>query len=269
MRNLGHSHTLTWLVRGLSFVALTSISVAAHSTPATAEQSPVISGYGRSLRFSGYDWLVKTSSVLVGPGPNYFSDTEDNVWIDEQGRLHLQVTHDANGHWKASEVVLQASLGYGQYRFRIEGPPRELDSNVVLGLFTWHDDPAENHRELDVEIARWGDPAGPNGRYTLQPDHVYGFEAPAVSVPTSHRIDWQPDRVRFQSWEGWAAEPTTPGTIIAEHLFDTDIPHPGGEQTRINLWLNGGAAPLADGGLEAIVGSFEFSPPTSNSGDQQ
>jgi len=166
-------HALRWLVRGLSVVALASISVAAPSTPATAQQA----------------------------------------------------------------------------------------------LFTWHDDPAENHRELDVEIARWGDPAGPNARYTIQPDHTCDFETPAVAVPTTHRIDWQPDQVRFQSWEGWDAEPAAPGATIAEHKFDTGIPRPGGEQTRINLWLNGGAAPLPDGGLEAIVSSFEFLPPTPNSGD--
>ena len=260
-------NALRWLVRGLSVVALASISVGAPSTPATAQQAPVISGYGRTIRFSGYDWLAKTSTVLVGPGPNYFSDGEDNVRIDEQGRLHLRVTRDADGHWRASEVVLQASLGYGQYRFAVEGPSRELDPNVVLGLFTWQDDPAENHRELDVEIARWGDPAGPNGRYTLQTGHTYNFETPPVAVPTTHVIDWQPDQVRFQSWEGWDAEPAAPGATIAEHKFDTGIPRPGGEQTRINLWLNGGAAPLPDGGLEAIVSSFEFLAPTPNSGD--
>jgi hypothetical protein len=265
MRNLRQRRTLRWIVRGLTVVALVSTCVAALGTPATADQSPVISGYGRSIRFSGYDWLVKSSTVLVGPGPNYFSDSEDNVWIDEQGRLHLRVTRDANGRWKASEVVLQASLGYGEYRFTIEGPPRELDPNVVLGLFTWKDEPAENHKELDVEIARWGDPAGPNGRYTLQTGHTYNFESPAATVPTTHVIDWQPDQVRFQSWEGSDTEPPSPVTTIAERVFDTGVPHPGGEQTRMNLWLNGGAAPLADGGLEAIVSSFEFSPPTPNS----
>ena len=132
-------------MRGLSVIALVSVLIAARSTSVTAQQAPVISGYGRTIRFSGYDWLVKTSTVLVGPGPNYFSDDEENVWIDDLGRLHLRVTRDADGHWRASEVVLQASLGYGQYRFALEGTAQELDPNVVLGLFTWQDDPSENH----------------------------------------------------------------------------------------------------------------------------
>src|SRR5438445_4257790 len=30
------------------------------------------------LNFSGYDWWIKTSTGLVGPGPNYFSDSTNN-----------------------------------------------------------------------------------------------------------------------------------------------------------------------------------------------
>jgi hypothetical protein len=84
---------------------------------------------------------------------------EDNVWFDDEHRLHLRVTEDASGNWNAVEVVLQASFGYGTYRFQLDGPPPELDANVVLGLFTWNDYPAENHREMNIVFARWGQPA--------------------------------------------------------------------------------------------------------------
>ena len=36
----------------------------------------------RWISFSGYDWWPKTSTDLVGPGPNYFSDSTNNVWLD-------------------------------------------------------------------------------------------------------------------------------------------------------------------------------------------
>src|SRR2546422_5119806 len=39
----------------------------------------------RWLGFSGYDWWVKTRTGLVGPGPNYFSDSTNNVWLDALG----------------------------------------------------------------------------------------------------------------------------------------------------------------------------------------
>jgi hypothetical protein len=229
-----------------------------------AGQEPVISGYGRTIQFSGLEWRAKTSNMLVGPGPNYFSDSDRNVWTDDDGHLHLRLTRDAAGRWQAAEVVLQPSLGYGTYRFRVDGPARELDPNVVFGMFTWHDDPTDNHRELDVEIARWGNPSAPNGRYTVQPfetpGRMFDFEQPPVAVRSTHRIDWQPGRVRFQSWRGWEPEPTSLDAIIAEHVFDEGIPRAGGEQARINLWLDDGAAPREDAGVEVVVSSFDFIP---------
>lgn len=36
----------------------------------------------RTLAWSGRSWLVKASSTPVGPGPNLFSDSTDNVWVD-------------------------------------------------------------------------------------------------------------------------------------------------------------------------------------------
>ena len=58
----------------------------------------------RWLSFSGYDWWVKTSAGLVGPGPNYFSDSTDNVWLDGQGQLHLRITNRSN-QWQCAEIV--------------------------------------------------------------------------------------------------------------------------------------------------------------------
>ncbi len=225
---------------------------------------PVVSGYGRPIHFSGYDWLAKISTVRVGPGPNYFSDSEDNVWIDAEQRLHLRVTQDASGNWNCAEVVLQQSFGYGTYRFQLDGPPRDLDDNVVLGLFTWNDDSAENHREMDIEFARWGERAAPNGRYTVQPyqqtEHIFNFDQPLVGAQTTHQLEWQPGRATFRGWMGWNSGPTTSENLIAEHVFESGIPKPGGEQTRMNLWLNAGLAPVDGEGTEVVINLFEFVP---------
>src|SRR6266404_8443538 len=66
----------------------------------------------RGFHWSGFDWRVKASTSPVGPGPNYFSDSTNNVSIDAQGRLHLRITHVA-GLWQCAEIVLQRTLGYG------------------------------------------------------------------------------------------------------------------------------------------------------------
>ena len=248
--------------------ALATTTLVFNVSVSRAEATEIVSGYGRTLHFAGYDWLAKTSSVLVGPGPNYFSDSLDNVWIDSQGSLHLRLTRDASGQWSSCEVVLQRSLGYGTYTFQLDATSNELDVNAVLGMFTWNDDPTDNHRELDIEIARWGQSSAPNGRYTVQPYQVPGrmfdFQQPPVGAQTTQRIDWHPDRVRFQSWMGWSSSPPSTDAMIAEHTFDSGVPRPGGEQTRINLWLDRGAAPVDMLGTEVIVRNFEFVPMLSD-----
>ena len=111
----------------------------------------------RWISFSGYDWWVKSSPGLVGPGPNYFSDRADDVWVDAQGRLHLKIVY-RNGRWYSTEVFGADPLGYGTYTFTLASRVDQLDKNIVLGLFTWDDtDPAYYHREIDIEFSRWGE----------------------------------------------------------------------------------------------------------------
>src|SRR5947209_5357603 len=66
----------------------------------------------RTLQFSGYDWVVKASDHRVGPGPNYFSDSDENISVDAQGRLHLRLTQ-RDGRWHCAEVISAQSFGYG------------------------------------------------------------------------------------------------------------------------------------------------------------
>lgn len=62
----------------------------------------------------GLQWNVRsTSGGLEGPGPNYFSDSTNNVQVDASGNLRLQVTF-TKGKWVCGEIMLAAgSLGYG------------------------------------------------------------------------------------------------------------------------------------------------------------
>ena len=89
----------------------------------------------RWIGFSGYDWWAKVSPGLIGPGPNYFSDSTNNVWLDGQGRLHLRITNRSN-QWQCAEIVTKRTFGYGSYRFELDSAVSAIDPNVVLGLFT-------------------------------------------------------------------------------------------------------------------------------------
>ena len=42
----------------------------------------------REVQFAGETWVVQSSPVPVGPGSNYFSDSGENVWIENPGRVY-------------------------------------------------------------------------------------------------------------------------------------------------------------------------------------
>jgi hypothetical protein len=224
------------------------------------------SGYGNYFSFSGYTWRTKVSSAKVGPGPNFFS--QNNVSVDSQGRLHLKISK-SGAKWLCSEVVLQQPLGYGTYRFYVDSTLDSLDPSVVLGLFTWNDDPAYNHRELDIEFARWGSASNHNGWYTVQPYNVAGNQAsfiqPATAAGSTHILDWLRDSATghlsagFSSLFGFATVPS-PGNLIYQSTFNNGVPPTGGENVRMNLWLFQGKAPAGRSTIEIIVNKFEFAP---------
>lgn len=216
----------------------------------------------RTLRFAGHDWRVKESSEnRVGPGPNYFSADGKNVSVDAQGRLHLRITQ-RDEHWYCAEVVSAGSFGYGTYRFRIESTVDRLDPSVVAGFFTWSDEAQYHHREIDVEISRWGKADNENGQFVVQPyqhpENIERFQIPRGLIEVDYIFVWKPDSVSFEARQGAAG-----GTPIRQRTFTQGVPRPGGENVRINLWLFGGRAPAEGTDTEVVVSQFEFAPLTS------
>jgi hypothetical protein len=208
----------------------------------------------RTIQFSGYTWQVKSSTDAVGPGPNRFSDSAANVWVDGLGRLHLKLTR-SNGRWHCAEAVNTQSLGFGRYAFELDSRVDALDPNAVLGLFTWSDDPAYTHREIDIELSRWGSGADEtNGQYVVQPydgsGNLQRITQRAVSSSTLS-FDWQPDAVTF------AASSAAPS---AWTYSGPDVPQPGSEHVRMNLWLYRGMPPANGNSVEVVVTRFSFTP---------
>jgi hypothetical protein len=157
-----------------------------HSTPVTVYRDKRPPGQPgpepRSVSFAGRTWQVKGGRRL-GPGPNDWSDSPDNVRVDDRGRLHLAVTR-AGDEWRCAEVVADRSLGYGYYSCVISGNLANLDRRVVLGLFTYE----TTLREIDFELSRWGDENKPNAQFVVQPftakDSMYRFDTASARVLT-------------------------------------------------------------------------------------
>ena len=230
----------------------------------------------KTIRFSGYDWKVK-SGTHEGPGPNNWS--ENNVWVDQDGYLHLKLTKQGDRLYCA-EVLRQARLGFGRYQFWVVGRVDRLDPNVVLGLFNYPtpDVGPDGTHEIDIEFAKWGKPEAPMGNYTVWPVREglrrasKRFSVELNGAYTTHRFTWNPTSVTFQSlhghrddnsneFENWLYQPQEPPSYISQEAMPVEI----------NLWLFHGQPPRNGRQVELVVRSFGFTPapPAESKANQQ
>jgi len=212
----------------------------------------------RNIQFSGVDWSFKTSTGPAGPGNNIYSDSSQNVWVDNAGYLHMRIVQDGANKWNCSNIISELSFGFGTYRFRI-GQIGTMNPNAVLGLITWSDDPAYNNREIDIEISQWSDPTNANAQFVVQPGDVPGtnkfrFNVDNGLINSTHEFCWQTNAIRFES--------RAAGTLLAQAAVTQGIPQPGGENVQINLWLHNALPPSDGQPVEMVIESFEFIPPT-------
>lgn len=217
------------------------------------------------ITFSGYEWTVKAGKPPLGPGPNYFSDGKDNVWLDDKGYLHLKITQK-DGIWYCAEVDAVKSLGYGKYIFHLAGKIDKLDRNVLLGLFTYDCRSADaekvHYREIDIEFGTYGKTdKRVYGLLSVCPGYVKGnrvnFDIQMDGELSTHSFDWQPKSVSFRSVEGDGAAAKE---IFSWNYTGQAINKPGQEVPMINLWLWNGKPPRDGKELEIVIRKFEFVP---------
>jgi hypothetical protein len=214
-----------------------------------------------TVSFSGYTWEVRNESGTSGPGPNYWSNSASNVWVDADGHLHLKIRKDvATGRWYCAEVTTTQSFGYGSYVWKVEGAVDKLDRNIVLGLFNYKagDD---GHHEVDIEFARWGNNAWPNYNYTVYPASGSGNvsqtnELTLNGTYTTHRFIRTSTAVTYKAFHGHTEAESNaifPWTTPAGYNVSTlALP------VHINLWLFEGSAPSNQTEVEIIIHSFKF-----------
>lgn len=211
--------------------------------------------YPRAITFAGRAWMVKVGDRKLGPGLNFFSDAEENVSVDRDGQLHLTITHDED-IWQCAEIMAKESMGYGEYRWVITGDLPVLDPQVVLGLFLYEDE----NREIDFELARWGDAHKANAQFVVQPytekGSLFRFDAGTATTLTCSLL-WDEKLVHARCWIG---EDRSRKPLADWKYTGRRVPRPGGERARANLWLYDGKAPRATARQEVIVRSFVFVP---------
>ena len=222
------------------------------------------------ISFSGYTWLIKETAEPVGPGPNYFINTSNNIFIDVLDNLHLKIIKQ-DGLWKCSEVISKNKFGYGRYVFNIKSRVDMLDANAVLGIFLWDPAALKNHNhEVDIEVSKWSVENNMNAQFAVQPtsipDNLKRFNMNLLGNYSSFTIDWYPDRILFNAYHGHIEcdrnKNSKPMNVpIQSWVYKSNsIPVPRQSNIRFNLWLNQGKAPGNDQEQEVIITCFSFTP---------
>ena len=219
----------------------------------------------KTLKFCGYEWQVR-HSALAGPGPNLWD--ENNVWLDEQGRMHLKITL-RDGKWTCAELQTKENLGFGRYQWKIVARPDKFDPQIVLGLFNYTrpEIGPDGTNEIDIEFARWGDTAKPIGNFSVWPaikdvkGQTHPFDFKLDGDYTTQRFDWSSQSVNFQMLGGhrdddanviekWHYAPKEPEKFIPQQALPVHL----------NFWLFRGKPPQNGQEAEVIISKFSFTP---------
>jgi hypothetical protein len=234
------------------------------------------SAVAASLQFAGRTWDIKQASSPVGPGPNRFSDSPNDVWSDQSG-LHLSI-HKTGPFWYSTEVILNESLGYGTYMFQTDSRQDILNANAVFGAFIWDSTgagpiPGNPNREIDFEDSRFGNPVDPtNSQVVVQPFNVPGnlerMTLPDLSQDSAltRILTWSPGKLEFTSLLGHHTPNSfAPGDVIHQFTYldngaDHRVPVPHHETFRFNLWLFQSSVPVGEVPVEVLVNDFQYLP---------
>ncbi|MHC8950023.1 glycoside hydrolase family 16 protein [Sphingobacterium hungaricum] len=241
-----------------SILMLLAIVLSSCSSSSAIEDEELPKPTDRIISFSGFQWVVRTSGTAkLGPGPNLFSDSEDNVWVDDQGRLHLKIVQKG-GYWYCSGITLRNSLSYGKYIFYVASDVSKLDQHAVGGLFTYMND----NEEIDIEFSKWSNPDNMDSQFAVQPSERAGnkvrYDLNLLTDKSTHAFNWQPDYIDFFSVQGHSATPNVSNLIQEWKYTGTNIPPDTDERLKINLWLFRGQSPSDGKEQEMIIEKVEY-----------
>jgi hypothetical protein len=221
--------------------------LAVASTKASSEPPPV----PKIIHFSGYDWRVRSSPN--DRGGDIYDYEPSNVWVDDQGYLHLLMGQEG-GRWHCAEVSLTRSLGYGTYRFVIS-ESAHLPPSAILTLFTQDSDGTD----LQIELGRWGKTQNHNADYVVQPYYIpqntVHFDVPAGAM--THMLRWEPGSATFRSFTGVSSAPRA---LVMDHVFKSGVPVPARETLHMDFYDFHHSQSGLQHPVEIVVQKFEYLP---------
>jgi hypothetical protein len=211
-----------------------------------------------SVKFSGYDWAVRTIASNKG-GLNNLYDSQ-NAWTDSSGALHMQIKKKSD-MWSCAEIYLSRSLGYGSYSVTVRDTSH-LEPAAIFSMFTFDDSRSEEHfREMDIEVGGGGDPANKNNaRYVVQPLYIPGnlFAFATPSGTLTYVLRWEPGRVTFKTFRGKSTGARA--QLVSEHEFTSGIAVPGKAIARLIFYVVASDKHPMQKPSEVVIEKFEYLP---------
>lgn len=208
-------------------------------------------------------WSLLFYNFLVVDG-NYWSS--QNVWVDDRNRLHLQIqwSKEAKG-WTSAQVYTTEKLGFGTYRWFVQGKLHQLDPHVHLSMFSALR--GSDYRDLRIEVHGGvknllfsAHPARKDhkGEKVLYYNKMWLNGSDPYS--TTHAFEWNRNFVSFRSQHAFLEDPgqwviaqqKTPGSFVSL-VPDT----PG--RVYMELWVGEGK-PCNEYAEEVIIDAFKFTP---------
>jgi len=246
-------------------------------TPSADSTTPILGEDGQyRIEWKGITWLVKHATNRDeprGPGENIWSS--QNVWVDNQDRLHLKITRQSDGRYLCAELQSENDYQYGTYTWKVDHDLSELQKDVIFGLFQYGGTDYIN--EIDFEFTRWNVASNNWCNYTVYRNQVttsnpevnyvhVDYSEPLEGTYTTHVYTRAPDKITFQSYHGHGTSApfvNTPGGT-AGWTFD----EPGNVSTKampvyIQLWTkykNISNYELNSPSVEVVVNDFTFTP---------
>jgi len=199
----------------------------------------------RIIFFAGREWIVHNR--YGGPGPCNFSNSTNNVWIDQDNRLHLKM-YKENGIWKHPHIETIEHTSYGNYRFYIIGRPDLQDKNVVFSPYVINTEAPPTYGEIDFEFARWSVDSYPYANYCLHydddgvPEYHHNFNTSLTGEYFTAGFNWSENNVVWKMIHGHYPEPPSSNFLVLNSYIDY-ITQPGYDASNVpfeddNLTMN-------------------------------
>jgi hypothetical protein len=258
------------------------------SSQSIAKNTNQESSSPRIIDFAEQQWIIESyMSDKSYPGPNYYSNDEAHVWVDNKGFLNMTIQQNEFGQWVCSSVKSVLPAKYGIHRFKVIGNLEDLDKNTVIGMFFYRIDPysPDQRAEVDIELSSWGFPkdtpdgtinASSNVHYVLwepwsndttpvvQSSESFWMDMPRGTHST-HELTWHPKTLSFLSYFGHS--PNNPNKKVARYFelsnnkADTWVLPKEDEKMHLllNFWLHESDHP-ASMQSQSIKIKYEFEP---------